>query len=185
MTAYKRSAVIGCLVAIHAAAASAGTVTIVPGPTSASIVLTATNATTDEILDTLAGRTAFDLERIGDLALARTITHTYTGTPRQIVDQLLNNVNYFVLTSVPSGTINRVVLYARHNGTPLANPPAPTAPAAFPAAAPPASVAVSARRIAAAPIARSAAPVPAREAATPSRRRTIITPTSLANLNRN
>lgn len=190
MAVYRRSALIGCLLLIQAAAASAGTVSIESGPSNSTVVVTADAATKDEILNTLAERTPFDLERVGDITFARTITHTYTGTTRQIVDQILNNESYVVLTSAPTGNISQVVLYGRQTTT-QGSPQAPAiAVAPRASAAAPLPPATAPAPIAAAPIPAPALPAaalaqpPSRQASAQSRR-TIATPTSLTPRPRN
>jgi hypothetical protein len=176
--AASQSALIGCFLLIGCASASAGSVTIERATPNPTIVVTADGATLDEILNTLAERTAFDLERVGEITLARTVTHTYNGTTRQILDQVLNNENYVIVTSSPAGNISRVVLYGHQsrasqaptNAAPAVAPKAPAAPVAAsssPVAVPPAV----------APAAVPARP-PLRQAST-QHRRTIALPTSL------
>ena len=178
MPAFKRTALIGWFILSQFAAAWAGTVSVEPDTSNATIVVTAGNATVDDILETLAGRTVFDLERIGDVELPRTITHTYTGTPRQIVDQLLKNENYAVLTSSEAGSIQRVVVYARPSATAAASSqPAAPMPLAQPQPQPLQAVAPR-------PVRNTVPDVPPPKATTTPTRRTLASTTSLSTRSR-
>ena len=180
MPAFKSTALIGWFILSQSAAAWAGTVSVEPDKSHATIVVTAGNATVDEILETLAERTAFDLERIGDVELPRTITHTYTGTPRQIVDRLLKNENYAVLTSSEAGSIQRVVVYARPSVTAAAwSQPAAPMPLAQPLPQPQPVQAVAPR-----PVRNTVPDVPPPKATPPATRRTLASTTSLTTRSR-
>jgi hypothetical protein len=149
-------------------------VTVVDGKTSGTIVVTARQATIQEVLEALGRSQKFEFRSAANLS--RVVTGTYSGSLQRVLARVLDGYDT-VIQSSPSGLKLNVIGVASASGVPaaaIAGAPAPrvstnvdlddeaaakrarTAPAAAPAPAPAKSAPPSAP--AAAPVAASVAP---------------------------
>jgi hypothetical protein len=110
--------------------AGAGTIAIAEGENS-TIVVTADNATVDEMLDALGQRFGFTVERVAPELNRKVFSGRFVGEPERLIDQMLRGVSHILVQSEDALVgIERVLLVGS------SEPTAPLAPAPPPALLP-------------------------------------------------
>lgn len=70
-------------------------------------------ATVEQVLDTLAKKKTFSIERIGSDFESGQINRSFSGPVRSVVEQLLEHENHLIYVNVRSREVERVVIYGR------------------------------------------------------------------------